>query len=156
MCIRDRAETLQLPTVAVLAGVLAEPFRGQPGEALGVGAGIAEVGIYRLAQGQGVTHFEGGAAVRLAAAERFEVGQQMCIRDRVYAGAPRPLLRTPIYAADVHGSEGISGVEVHEPKQPLAEGNAVDYLIRTLRAAPEKSVTLAMLGPETNLALRCV
>lgn len=71
----------------------------------------------------------------------------------VYAGAPRPLLRTPIYAADVHGSEGISGVEVHEPKQPLAEGNAVDYLIRTLRAAPEKSVTLAMLGPETNLAL---
>ncbi len=71
----------------------------------------------------------------------------------VYAGALRPLLRTPIYAADVHGSEGISGVEVHEPKQPLAEGNAVDYLIRTLRAAPEKSVTLAMLGPETNLAL---
>ncbi|HHN3430414.1 nucleoside hydrolase, partial [Pseudomonas aeruginosa] len=71
----------------------------------------------------------------------------------VYAGAPRPLLRTPIYAADVHGSEGITGVEVHEPKQPLAEGNAVDYLIRTLRAAPEKSVTLAMLGPETNLAL---
>ncbi len=63
------------------------------------------------------------------------------------------VLRTPIYAADVHGSEGISGVEVHEPKQPLAEGNAVDYLIRTLRAAPEKSVTLAMLGPETNLAL---
>ena len=63
---------------------------------------------------------------------------------------PRPPLRTPIYAADVHGSEGITGVEVHEPKQPLAEGNAVDYLIRTLRAAPEKSVTLAMLGPETN------
>ncbi len=42
---------------------------------------------------------------------------------------------------------------MHEPKQPLAEGNAVDYLIRTLRTAPEKSVTLAMLGPETNLAL---
>lgn len=31
-----QAETLQLPTVAVLAGALAEPFRGQPGEALGV------------------------------------------------------------------------------------------------------------------------
>lgn len=71
----------------------------------------------------------------------------------IYAGAPRPLLRTPIYAADIHGSEGITGVKVHEPSQPLADGNAVDYLIRTLRAAPEKSVTLAMLGPETNLAL---
>jgi inosine-uridine nucleoside N-ribohydrolase len=37
-------------------------------------------------------------------------------------------LRTPIYAADIHGSEGITGVKVFEPKQPLAEGNAVDYL----------------------------
>lgn len=71
----------------------------------------------------------------------------------VHGGAQRPLLRTPIYAADIHGSEGIAGVQVHEPAQPLAEGHAVDYLIDTLRAAPEKSVTLAMLGPQTNLAL---
>jgi purine nucleosidase len=71
----------------------------------------------------------------------------------VYAGAERPLQRAPIYAANIHGREGITGVEVHEPATPLAEGHAVDYLIRTLRAAPEKSVTLAMLGPQTNLAL---
>ena len=71
----------------------------------------------------------------------------------VYGGAQRPLLRTPIYAADIHGSEGITDVQVHEPAQPLAEGHAVDYLIDTLRAAPDKSVTLAMLGPQTNLAL---
>ena len=71
----------------------------------------------------------------------------------VHAGAERPLQRTPIYAADIHGREGITGVTVHEPAAPLAEGHAVDYLVRTLRAAPERSVTLAMLGPQTNLAL---
>ncbi|MDP9932739.1 nucleoside hydrolase [Variovorax paradoxus] len=71
----------------------------------------------------------------------------------VYAGAERPLERTPIYAANIHGHEGVTGVKVHEPAAPLAEGHAVDYLIRTLRAAPERSVTLAMLGPQTNLAL---
>jgi len=71
----------------------------------------------------------------------------------VYAGAERPLQRTPIHAANIHGREGLTGVEVHEPAAPLAEGSAVDYLIRTLRAAPEQSVTLAMLGPQTNLAL---
>ena len=71
----------------------------------------------------------------------------------VYAGASRPLLRTPIHAADIHGSEGITGVAVHEPSQPLAEGNAVDHLVRIMRAAPDGSVTLAMLGPQTNLAL---
>ncbi|GER13247.1 nucleoside hydrolase [Variovorax boronicumulans] len=71
----------------------------------------------------------------------------------VYAGAERPLQRTPIYAANIHGREGLTGVAVHEPAVPLAEGSAVDYLVRTLRAAPEHSVTLAMLGPQTNLAL---
>ena len=71
----------------------------------------------------------------------------------VYAGAERPLQRTPIYAANIHGKEGLTGVDVYEPAAPLADGHAVDYLVRTLRAAPEKSVTLAMLGPQTNLAL---
>ena len=71
----------------------------------------------------------------------------------VYAGAQRPLKRTPIYAANIHGREGLTGVDVYEPAAPLAEGHAVDYLVRTLRGAPEKSVTLAMLGPQTNLAL---
>jgi len=71
----------------------------------------------------------------------------------VYAGADRPLRRAPIHAADIHGHEGLTGVEVHEPAAPLAEGHAVDHLVRILRAAPERSVTLAMLGPQTNLAL---
>ncbi len=84
----------------------------------------------------------------------------------VYAGAPRPLLRTPIYAENIHalpiyaenihGKEGISGVTVHEPKAPLAKGNAVNYLIDTLRAAKPHSITIAMLGPQTNLALALI
>ncbi|WP_340051924.1 nucleoside hydrolase [Pseudomonas proteolytica] len=71
----------------------------------------------------------------------------------VYAGAPKPLLRTPIYAENIHGKEGISGVTVHEPKKGLADGNAVDYLISTLSTAKPHSITIAMLGPQTNLAL---
>ncbi|MDH6592728.1 purine nucleosidase [Variovorax sp. TBS-050B] len=71
----------------------------------------------------------------------------------VHAGAERPLRRAAIHADHVHGQEGITGVAVHEPAVSLAEGHAVDHLIRTLRAAPAHSVTLAMLGPQTNLAL---
>lgn len=74
----------------------------------------------------------------------------------VYAGAPAPLLRTPIYAENIHGKEGISGVTVHEPKAPLAKGSAVNYLIDTLRAAKPHSITIAMLGPQTNLALALI
>lgn len=74
----------------------------------------------------------------------------------VYAGAGRPLVRAPIYAADVHGEEGLTGIQVHEPKKPLAEGNAVQYLVDTLGSAKPHSITLAMLGPQTNLALALI
>ncbi|MDH0650155.1 nucleoside hydrolase [Pseudomonas sp. GD03858] len=74
----------------------------------------------------------------------------------VYAGAGRPMVRTPIYAANVHGEEGLTGVKVHEPKKPLAKGNAVQYLIDTLSAAEPHSITVAMLGPQTNLALALI
>jgi purine nucleosidase len=74
----------------------------------------------------------------------------------VYAGAGRPLVRTPIYAENIHGSEGLPGVQVHEPKQGLAAGSAVQYLVETLRHAPPHSVTVAMLGPQTNLALALI
>ncbi|QBF27422.1 nucleoside hydrolase [Pseudomonas tructae] len=74
----------------------------------------------------------------------------------VYAGAPRPLMRTPIYAANIHGEEGLPGVTVSEPKKGLAKGNAVQYLIDTLSTAKPHSITVAMLGPQTNLALALV
>ena len=74
----------------------------------------------------------------------------------VYAGASKPLMRTPIYAEDIHGKEGLSGVAVYEPKAGLAEGGAVSYLIDTLTAAKPHSITLAMLGPQTNLALALI
>jgi len=74
----------------------------------------------------------------------------------VYAGAGRPLVRTPIYAENIHGKEGLPGVDVHEPKKGLAEGNAVQYLVETLKKAPAHSITIAMLGPQTNLALALI
>ncbi|WP_296256148.1 MULTISPECIES: nucleoside hydrolase [unclassified Pseudomonas] len=74
----------------------------------------------------------------------------------VYAGAGRPLVRPPIYAENIHGKEGLPGVQVHEPKQGLAEGNAVQYLIDTLSKAAPHSITIAMLGPQTNVALALI
>ncbi|ANY87726.1 MULTISPECIES: nucleoside hydrolase [Pseudomonas] len=74
----------------------------------------------------------------------------------VYAGAGRPLVRKPIYADDIHGQEGLEGVKVHVPKQGLAQGSAVQYLVDTLSGAEPHSVTVAMLGPQTNLALALI
>lgn len=71
----------------------------------------------------------------------------------VYAGAEAPLLRAPVTAEEVHGRTGLDGPDLPEPMMQLREGHAVDFLIRTLRAEPEGSITLCALGPLTNIAL---
>ncbi|MEL6202511.1 MAG: nucleoside hydrolase [Pseudomonadota bacterium] len=71
----------------------------------------------------------------------------------VFAGADRPLLRNLVTAEYVHGKTGLDGPDLPEPTMPIQEQHGVDFIIDTLRAAPEKSVTLCPLGPLTNIAL---
>jgi purine nucleosidase len=73
----------------------------------------------------------------------------------VYAGAGRPLVRTPIYAAMfmARGPDRCPGARA---EKALAKGNAVQYLVDTLGAAKPHSITVAMLGPQTNLALALI
>ena len=74
----------------------------------------------------------------------------------VYAGCPRPLIRQLVTAEDIHGTTGLDGVPLDEPKVELATGHAVDFMIKTLRSAAENSITLCMIGPMTNLAAALV
>ncbi len=55
------------------------------------------------------------------------------------------MLHAPIYFA-----------EVFESRQPWALGNAVKYLIGTLASTKPKSMTIARLEPQTNLALALI
>ena len=70
----------------------------------------------------------------------------------VFAGCGGPLKRALETAEAVHGASGIDGANVADPIWPLDERHAVDFLVETLTAAEEGSVTLATLGPLTNLA----
>jgi purine nucleosidase len=71
----------------------------------------------------------------------------------VYAGAAAALQRSPIHAEHVHGVDGLPGVPLQLPRKGVEAEHAVDYLVRTLREVPAHSITLAMIGPQTNLAL---
>lgn len=73
----------------------------------------------------------------------------------VFAGCARPMVREAVDAGAFHGPSGLGTLAVFEPDAPLAEGHAVDFIVRTLRAADE-AVTLAVTGPATNLALALV
>ena len=74
----------------------------------------------------------------------------------VHAGSPRPLVRELVTAEDIHGKTGLDGVPLEEPTVELAKEHAVDFLIETLRSAPEESVTLCLIGPMTNLAVALI
>ena len=70
----------------------------------------------------------------------------------VFAGCDRPMTVPPITAEYIHGDTGIDGVEVFNPETPLQERHAVDFIIETLLAADDASVTLVPTGPMTNIA----
>lgn len=74
----------------------------------------------------------------------------------VYAGCARPMVRPLVTAEHVHGDTGLSGPALPEPTMPLQPEHGVDYLVSALREAPPGSVTLAVLGPLTNVAMALV
>ncbi len=71
---------------------------------------------------------------------------------KVYAGCERPMVRKLLTAEYVHGKSGIDGVDIYEPKLPLQQQHAVDFIIDTLSAADDESITLVPTGPLTNVA----
>lgn len=70
----------------------------------------------------------------------------------IYAGCAAPLKYPLATAEEVHGQEGLDGIDIHTPKIPVQTGHAVDFIIQTLRAAAPNSFKLVATGPLTNLA----
>ncbi|MEB3767847.1 nucleoside hydrolase [Acinetobacter sp. MD2] len=70
----------------------------------------------------------------------------------VFAGCDKPLKRALVTAENVHGKTGLDGIELPEPSMPLQAQHSVDFIIETLRNAPEKTITICSLGPMTNTA----
>src|SRR5574341_643544 len=70
----------------------------------------------------------------------------------VYAGAARPLASAQPRCNLVHGEDGLGGVPLAAARSPAGE-HASDFIARALLQAPPSTLTLAALGPLTNLAL---
>ena len=69
----------------------------------------------------------------------------------VYAGCATPMVRELETAEHVHGGTGIDGIDVVNPTHPLQEQHAVDFIVETLSAADDDSITLVPMGPLTNI-----
>jgi purine nucleosidase len=69
----------------------------------------------------------------------------------VFAGCEKPMQRDLVTAENVHGRTGIDGADIHEPKIALQAQHAVDFIIDTLMAADQDSITLVPIGPLSNI-----
>ena len=70
---------------------------------------------------------------------------------RVFSGCEKPMVRDAITAEYIHGKTGIDGVDVFEPETPLQDQHAVEFIIETLLAADDDSITLVPTGPLSNI-----
>lgn len=77
---------------------------------------------------------------------------QICGRRDVpiFAGCDRPLKHPLATAEEVHGAEGLSGIEIFEPEIELQSESAVDAIIRLCRSV--ENIVLVPTGPLTNIA----
>jgi purine nucleosidase len=73
----------------------------------------------------------------------------------VLAGCPRPLLRGPVMAEEIHGKTGLEGGDLPEPTGVVDGRHAVDFLRDTVKARPGE-ITIVAVGPLTNLAVALV
>jgi purine nucleosidase len=74
----------------------------------------------------------------------------------VYAGSVRPLRRHLVTAEHVHGETGLDGPDLPAPRIKLQAQHGVDYIVETLLAHEPGTITLATLGPLTNIALAMI
>jgi len=71
----------------------------------------------------------------------------------VAAGARRALVRLPQLHPPLHGPNGLGGVEIPDAPGATRPEHAVELMASVLRSARRRSVTIAALGPLTNVAL---
>ena len=105
----------------------------------------------------GVTTVAGN--VPLALTERnarlmCELGRRADVK--VFAGCSRPMVRQLVTAEEVHGRTGIDGFEIYDPTHPLQTQHGVDFIVETLMAAADDSITLVPTGPLTNIGAALV
>jgi purine nucleosidase len=74
----------------------------------------------------------------------------------VFAGSSRPMRRRLVTAEHVHGETGLNGPTLQHPKIALENKHGVDFIVETIMAAPEGSITICALGPLTNIGMALV
>lgn len=70
----------------------------------------------------------------------------------VARGSNQPIVRQPVYADNVHGDNGLGGLQLPVTQVQPVTAHAIDVIIETIMNSPGE-ITLVPVGPLTNIAL---
>jgi purine nucleosidase len=105
----------------------------------------------------GVTTVGGNVPLKLTTENALKVVELAGRSDvPVYAGCTGPMVKKLMTAEYVHGPTGMDGADLPAPSVAAQDEHAVNYLVRTIMAAPGGELTVCTLGPMTNLAMAMV
>ena len=105
----------------------------------------------------GITCVAGNVPLNLTAKNALRVCELAGREDlKVFSGCDRPMVRKLVTAEAVHGETGLDGPDWEEPNMQLQSEHAVDWLVETLMAAEDRSITICPVGPLTNIGMALV
>ena len=100
----------------------------------------------------GVTVLYGNVPLDDAAKNALMTLEVCDVEAPVYIGAQKPLTKEREEMIRVHGADGMGEQDLIHPKRSAEEGDAVDFILDTIKEDPGE-VEIIALGPLTNIAL---
>jgi len=100
----------------------------------------------------GLTTVFGNSTIENSTQNALTILEFLKKKIQVYEGAGSPVMGSQTLA-EAHGDNGLGGFSLPKLSNKKASENAVDFLIKAIEENPDKTLTIFVLGPATNIAL---
>jgi purine nucleosidase len=100
----------------------------------------------------GLTTVYGNSDIENTTKNALTINQILKTNIPVFQGAFDPICGKS-KLAKCHGENGLGGYQLENLNLQKRSENAIDFLISTLSINPNKSITVAVIGPATNIAI---
>jgi len=109
---------------------------------------IALILAHHFADVVGITTVAGNTTVENATKNAIRICDLLDVSTPVHSGASAPLVAAPDFASEVHGDDGLGGIQLPEPSRAEASDRAIEFLLD----AVEPDLWVVAIGPLTNIA----
>ena len=110
---------------------------------------IALILAHHFANVVGITTVAGNTSVENGTRNAIRICDLFDVTTPVHRGASAPIASEPSFASEVHGVDGLGGIQLPEPSRPETSDRAIEFLLDSV----EPDVWVVAIGPLTNIAL---